>query len=46
MRWAGHAVITGEMRNVYDFFFLLENLNGRHHLEDLGVDGSVIVDLS
>jgi hypothetical protein len=41
MRWAGHAASMREMRNVYIFW--LENLKGRDHLEDLGVDGKIIL---
>jgi hypothetical protein len=36
MGWEGHVARTGEMRNAYNI--LVENLKGRHHSEDLGVD--------
>jgi hypothetical protein len=32
----------GEMRNAYSTW--LENLEGRDHLEDLGVDGKIILE--
>jgi hypothetical protein len=35
VRWAGHAARIGEMRNVYT------DLEGKDHLEDLGVDGKI-----
>jgi hypothetical protein len=34
MRWAGHVLRMGEMRNSYQYWS--GNLNGRNHLEDLG----------
>jgi hypothetical protein len=33
----------GEMRNTYSI--LLENLKRRDHLEDLGIDGKIILQL-
>jgi hypothetical protein len=33
----------GRMRNAYTVFWL-ENLKGRDHLEDLGVDGKIILE--
>jgi hypothetical protein len=36
MRLAGQVVRTGETKNAYKF--LVENLKGRDHLEDLGED--------
>jgi hypothetical protein len=40
MRWAGHAARISERRNTK---FWLENLKGRDHLEDLGVDKRIIL---
>jgi hypothetical protein len=37
IRWVGHVEHTVEIRTVYTV--LLQNLKGRDHLEDLGVDG-------
>jgi len=37
MKWTGHVVRMGEMRNTTKFW--LENLRRRHHLGDLGADG-------
>jgi hypothetical protein len=42
MRWVGHVAHMGEMRNAYKIW--LENLKGRDHLEDLGVDGRIILE--
>jgi hypothetical protein len=36
MKWAGHATCMEEMRKAYIFWS--ENLKGRHHLEELGID--------
>lgn len=38
-KWSGYIHITcmREMRNIY------EKLKGRYHLEDIGVDGRVVV---
>jgi hypothetical protein len=41
MRWAGHVVYVGEMRNAYEM--LVGNPEkGSDHSEDLGVDGKMI----
>jgi len=40
MRWAGYVAHMGEMRNPYNI--LNGKLNGRVHLEGLGVDGKII----
>jgi hypothetical protein len=42
MRWVGHVAGMEAMRNT---IFCLENLKGRDHSEDLGVDGKVILEL-
>jgi hypothetical protein len=42
MRWLGRVVRRGEMRNA--FKFLSENVKGRHHSEDLTIDGKVILE--
>jgi len=39
MRWVGHVVRVGEIRNAYKFWS--ENLKERKHLEDLGVGGRI-----
>jgi hypothetical protein len=41
MRWMGHVACAGEMR--YAYRILVENLKGRPHLEDLGIDGMVVL---
>jgi hypothetical protein len=41
MRWAGHVEGVGERRGVYRF--LMGIPEGTHHLEELGLDGSVIL---
>jgi hypothetical protein len=41
MRWAGYGGLIGEMRNVYKI--LIRKPEGKNHLEDLGVDGRVIL---
>jgi hypothetical protein len=38
-----HKAITGEIRN--DTRFWSGNLTGRNNLENLGVDGSIILEL-
>jgi hypothetical protein len=38
-RWVGHAARIVEMRNAYKI--LVRKLKGRHHSEDLGVDGTI-----
>jgi hypothetical protein len=40
MKWAGYVACMGEM---VDTIFYLENLKGRDHSEDLGVDGRIIL---
>jgi hypothetical protein len=42
MRWEGHVVRAGDMRNIYRL--LAGKLERRDHLEDLGVDGKIILD--
>jgi hypothetical protein len=42
MRWAGHVVQMGQMRNVYKI--LVGKPGGRDISEDLGVDGKIISD--
>jgi hypothetical protein len=39
MRWAGHVARMGEGRNVYRI--LVGKPEGKDHLEDQGVDGSM-----
>jgi hypothetical protein len=39
MKWAGHLASLGEMRNSY------KNLKRRNHLEDLGVDGKITLNM-
>jgi hypothetical protein len=39
MRWSGPVTIWGH-REMHTKF-LLESLRGRHHLEDLGIDGKL-----
>jgi len=39
MRWATHLPRMAEMRNVYKIF--VENLKGKCHLQDLGMDLNV-----
>ena len=41
MRWAGHVARMGDRRGVYSV--LVEKLSERDHLEDLGVDGRIIL---
>ena len=41
MRWAGHVACMGERRGAYRV--LVAKPEGKNHLEDLGVDGSVIL---
>jgi hypothetical protein len=38
MRWVDHVARMGKMHAI----FWLEDLKGRDHLEDLGVDGKII----
>ena len=42
MRWAGHVVHVGERIGVF-FFWGVGNLNERDHLEDLQVNGRMIL---
>jgi hypothetical protein len=37
MKWVWHAACIREMRNAY------KNLKGSDHLEDLGIDGKIIL---
>jgi hypothetical protein len=39
MRWAGHVARMWEMRYA---IFWLENMKGRNHLEDLGVNVKIM----
>jgi transcription elongation factor len=41
MRWAGHVVRIGDEMHTK---FWSENLKQRDHLEDLGVDGKIMLD--
>jgi hypothetical protein len=41
MRWAGHVVRMGEMRNTYKI--LVGRTEGRDHSEDLGSGGKIIL---
>jgi hypothetical protein len=41
MRWAGHVVHMGEVRNAYRI--LVGNLKGRVYLEFVGVDSQIIL---
>jgi hypothetical protein len=40
MRWVGHVASIGDMRNAY--IFLLENVKGKDHSENLGIDGKIL----
>jgi hypothetical protein len=40
MRWVGHVMYMGEMRNLYRI--LLHILKVRDHLEELGIDGRIL----
>jgi hypothetical protein len=42
MNWAGNVARIGEIRNAYKIWS--ENLKGRDHSEDLGVDGRIILE--
>jgi hypothetical protein len=42
MIWAGHVARMGEIRNAYKV--LVENLKGRDHSEDVGIDGRIILE--
>lgn len=41
LRWAGHVACMKKRRSAYRI--LMENLSETHNLEDLGVDGMVIL---
>jgi hypothetical protein len=41
-RWVGHVARTREMKKAYTI--LIENLNGRDHLEELTLDGWIILE--
>jgi hypothetical protein len=41
MRWGGYVVCMKEMRNPYNI--LVRKPEGKNHLEDLGIDGKVIL---
>jgi hypothetical protein len=43
MRWVGHVACLGEIRNSKKFW--LGYLKRRYHLEDVGVDGRMILKL-
>jgi hypothetical protein len=43
MRWAGHVACMREGREMHTRLWS-ENLKGRDHLEDLGVDGKIILE--
>jgi hypothetical protein len=42
MRWAKHVARVGEIRHASSFW--LENLKGRGHFEDLGLDWRIILE--
>jgi hypothetical protein len=41
MRWAGYVACIGETRNAYK---IVGNQKGRGFLEDLGMDGRIILE--
>jgi hypothetical protein len=41
MRWAGQTVCMREMRNM--FRILIGKTEGKNHLEDIGIDGRIIL---
>jgi hypothetical protein len=41
MRWAGHVVRMGEIRDVY--MVMVAKPEGKNHLGDTGVDGRIII---
>jgi hypothetical protein len=46
MRWAGHAACTGKMKyeTLIQSKLWLENLKGRGHSEDLGIDRMILLE--
>jgi hypothetical protein len=42
LRWTGHVARMGELGNAY--IFRSENLKGRYHLEDVGLDRKIILE--
>jgi hypothetical protein len=42
MRWAGYVARSGKTINATKFWS--ENLKGKDHLEELGIDGSIILE--
>jgi hypothetical protein len=42
IRWTGHVACKGELRNSYSI--LVRKPEGKDHLEDLGVDGEIILE--
>jgi len=42
VRWAGHVVRMGEMRNAYNI--LVGKSEGKKHSEDLRLDGNIILE--
>jgi hypothetical protein len=41
IRWVGHVACLGEMRNAK---FFLQNLKGKYHFEQLGVDRRIVLE--
>jgi hypothetical protein len=41
IKWAGHVAWMGKMRNAYKN--LGRNMKKRDHLDDLGIDGKILV---
>jgi hypothetical protein len=41
MKWAGNVARMRQMRNIYKI--LIRNLKGKYLLEDLGVDGRILL---
>jgi len=44
MRWAGHVARMGGSRRAYRFWY--GNLSKTDHLEDLGVDGNIMLKMN
>jgi len=42
MRWTGHVIYTRDMKNAYNI--LVGKPEGENHLEDLGIDGKIILE--